>query len=212
MRPRSHRLVVANAAGRAEAGRAGDGRAAAGDGPAAAVARAGDGPAAAVARAGDGPAAVARARLVVGRARSGTGRARSDRDSSTSAAYRHHGRAGHAPQRGVRGRQSAAPTSITAWVHPPGRSLGTAASAMACTAAPDSSSAPPPATIRPRTRRTFTSTAPTRRPKARAATARAVYGPTPGSASSSTTDDGTRPPCRSTIRHAARRNASARRS
>ena len=35
---------------------------------------------------------------------------------------------------------------------------------------------------RVRTRRTFVSTAPTGRPKAIAATARAVYGPTPGQA------------------------------
>ena len=49
---------------------------------------------------------------------------------------------------------------------------------------------PRPPTIRPSTRRTLTSTAPTGAPNASAATARAVYGPTPGSASRSATDDG----------------------
>ena len=45
-------------------------------------------------------------------------------------------------------------------------------------------------TARPSTRRTFVSTAPTGRPKAMAASARAVYGPTPGRRSSSATSVG----------------------
>ena len=94
-------------------------------------------------------------------------------------AYPHHGRAGQAAQSGDRGRHRVAPTSITACVQSAARSAGTAASARRC-----SSTGPrmptSPATIRPRTRRTFVSTAPTGVPNASAATARAVYGPTPG--------------------------------
>ena len=62
------------------------------------------------------------------------------------------------------------------------RSRGTASSAMRCSAG-SQPGRHRPATIRPRTRRTFVSTAPTGIPNASAATARAVYGPTPGRAS-----------------------------
>ena len=77
------------------------------------------------------------------------------------------------------GRHKVAPTSITAWVQSAARSTGTAASASRCISTGLNSPASP-ATIRPRTRRTFVSTAPTGSPNASAATARAVYGPTPG--------------------------------
>ena len=79
----------------------------------------------------------------------------------------------------TRGRHRVAPTSITAWVQSAARSTGTAASARRCISTGLNSPASP-ATIRPRTRRTFVSTAPTGIPNASAATARAVYGPTPG--------------------------------
>ena len=51
---------------------------------------------------------------------------------------------------------------------------------------------------RARTRPTLVSTTPTGRSKANASTARAVYGPTPGRASSASRSSGRRPPCRST--------------
>ena len=84
------------------------------------------------------------------------------------------------------------------------------ASASACIAAGVNASGPPAAT-RPSTRRTFVSTAPTGRPNAIAATARAVYGPTPGSVSRPSTVPGTRPRCSATIAIAARWRLSARR-
>ena len=61
------------------------------------------------------------------------------------------------------------------------------------------------------TRRTFTSSGATGTPNAAAATARAVYGPIPGSASSAATVAGTRPPWFATIVRAHSRNARARR-
>ena len=128
-----------------------------------------------------------------------------------AAAYRHHGRAGHAAQRGL-----ARPAEGRADVHQrvgprPGRSRATTSSARRLHRGADN--APPsPTTIRPSTRRTLVSTAPTGIPKASAATARAVYGPTPGSDSSARRSDGTRPPCSSTISRAARYRLRARRS
>ena len=52
-----------------------------------------------------------------------------------------------------------------------------------------------PRTTRDSTRRTLVSTTGVRAPNAKAATARAVYSPMPGSASSSSTESGTTPPC-----------------
>jgi hypothetical protein len=88
-------------------------------------------------------------------------------------AARHQRRAGQGSQRGVRGRQNVAPTSMSAWVQCPGRSAGTLTSATAWSSRSPNAPGRPP-TARFSTRRTFVSTAPTRRPKASAATARAV--------------------------------------
>ena len=89
------------------------------------------------------------------------------------------------------GRQNVAPTSMTACVQSAGRSGGTDASAIAWRSRGGNASRVPP-TARPSTRRTFVSTAPTGIPNAIAATARAVYGPTPGRRSSAARSRGTR--------------------
>ena len=83
--------------------------------------------------------------------------------------------------------------SISACVQAAGASAGTDASASAWTARAVGA-APSSAVIRVSTRRTLVSTAPTGMPNAIAATARAVYGPTPGSVSSVAMSDGHLPP------------------
>ncbi len=132
-----------------------------------------------------------------------------DPPTDTSAANRHHACIGHASQSGFRGLQNVAPTSMTACVHSPGRSAGTSSSAETWSPCASTPAAPP--ITRPRTRRTFVSTAPTGRPNARAATARAVYGPTPGRRSNASSWDGTCSPCSATMIPAAVRSAKARR-
>jgi hypothetical protein len=126
------------------------------------------------------------------------------------ATSRHQLLAGQATQSGRRGRQTVAPTSIRACVQSAGRSGGTVASASCWSSGPVRPLAAPTA-IRPSTRRTLVSTAPTGWPNAMAAIALAVYGPIPGSASSERRPVGTRPSWMSTIRHAARQRLSARR-
>ena len=169
IRPRSQREVVANGAGVS--------RTATLRAPArAAVIRAADG-----IRAVDGPDVAVRSLV-----------------EEACAANRHHCRAGQPPQSGRRGRQNVAPTSMSAWVQSAGRSGGTTESAIACSSDARSTRASP-ATIRPRTRRTFVSTAPMGWPNAIDATTRAVYGPTPGNVNSARRSAGTRPSCCSTM-------------
>ena len=103
--------------------------------------------------------------------------------------------------------QTVAARSITASTHARGSSRDTSPSA-ASWSRPGGTASP---TTRPTTRRTLTSSGATGTPNADAATARAVYGPTPGSRSSSGTVPGTCPPCSRTIVRAASRSASARR-
>ena len=117
---------------------------------------------------------------------------------------------GQSAQRGFAGLHSRAPRSISACVQASGRSVGTTASASACIS-PGRERLRPAGRDPPSTRRTFVSTAPTGTRNAIAATARAVYGPTPGSASRPSTVDGTTPPCSSTIACAARCRLRARR-
>ena len=76
--------------------------------------------------------------------------------------------------------------------------------------APGAASAARPST-RARTRAMFVSTTATSRSKANASTARAVYGPMPGRASSASRSSGTAPPWRSTIAVAASCRLRARR-
>ena len=109
------------------------------------------------------------------------------------AVYVHHARAGQSWHRGLRARQIVAPRSIRACVQVPGCVVAAIASATNWSWRRGISSVP--SARRPRTRPTLTSTAPTGRANAIAATARAVYGPTPGSFSSSSMESGTRPPC-----------------
>ena len=111
------------------------------------------------------------------------GRSARRRPSSTRAAYRHQDRTGQPAQSGRRGgrpwrqvHDGVGPVARTGPREPPRR--------RAPGASARSSAAGSPAVMRPMTRRTLVSTAPTRLPNAIAATARAVYGPTPGSASS----------------------------
>ena len=87
--------------------------------------------------------------------------------------------------------QTVAPRSSTAWFHAHPAPAGTLASATSCTSPGDSGR---PATARARTRAAFTSTTPKSCSKANANTARAVYGPTPGSATSSASVAGTTGP------------------
>src|SRR4051794_29775565 len=89
------------------------------------------------------------------------------------AAYLHHAIAGQSAQFGRRGRHTRWPTSMRACVHAAAWPGGTAASASDCIEAAVKASGPP-ATIRPSTRLTLTSTAPAGTPNAIAATARAV--------------------------------------
>jgi hypothetical protein len=96
-------------------------------------------------------------------------------------------------QHGVRAVQIRAPNSIVAWVQRPASSGSDEAaelarrSAMSCSARRSAGSAANRRTIQ---RRTLVSTAPTGRPKAMDATARAEYGPIPGSRSSPSTVSG----------------------
>lgn len=90
----------------------------------------------------------------------------------------------------------------------PGSSSSVATRSAGRVAGPASGS---PAIARHTTRRTFVSTTGCRCPYANAATARAVYVPTPGSASSWSSRSGTSPPCRSTIATAQSRSRTARR-
>jgi hypothetical protein len=121
---------------------------------------------------------------------------------------------GHAAQSGRDGLQIVAPMSLSAAVQSAGRWTGTMASAVAWMsrggiATPGSRRCHARPT-RPSTRRTLVSTGPTGLPNAMAATARAVYGPTPAT-SSRRPDRPVRPQCRSTMARAARCRLSARR-
>ena len=90
-----------------------------------------------------------------------------------SLAYRHQPAPDRLAQFGRRGRHTAAPMSIRACVHVAGPVGGTAASAICLECGrPERSPRHRPATIRPSTRRTLVSTAPTGSPNASAATAR----------------------------------------
>src|SRR6266545_782019 len=115
------------------------------------------------------------------------------------------------PQRlpAAAGRQRVAPRSISAELHSQARPLGMAASARRCLAAAPRPDGSAPTRERASTLATLVSTGATCWPKAKQATARAVYGPTPGRAVSPATSDG-QPP-RSTTAWAAARRASARR-
>ena len=83
---------------------------------------------------------------------------------------------GHSPQRGARGRQTVAPSSIIAWLNSAALRAGSSPSTRARNAF--GVSAP---SRRSSTRRTFVSIAASCRSHANDATAAAVYGPTPGS-------------------------------
>ncbi len=82
-----------------------------------------------------------------------------------------------------------------AWFHSQTRPAGTLASATACASRRRNGR---PTTARASTRAALVSTTPTGCSKAKASTARAVYGPTPGSADSSFSVAGRRPPLPST--------------
>ena len=96
---------------------------------------------------------------------------------------------------------------MTASSQRPGRPRETSSSAAAWSPADDDGT---PSTLET-TRRTFTSSGATGTPNAAAATARAVYGPIPGSASSSATVGGHAAAVVATIVRAHSRSASARR-
>ena len=132
-----------------------------------------------------------------------------ERSTTTATAPRdaHTDASGHASHDGARGRHTSEARSITASNQRPGSSRETSSSAAACRPGDDAGT---PRT-RDTTRRTFTSSGATGTPNAAAATARAVYGPIPGSASRASIVDGTLPPCSATIVRAASRNARARR-
>src|SRR5581483_7781704 len=99
--------------------------------------------------------------------------------ATPSARARHEPASGQASQRGDRGTHTVAPSSISASFHAPASRSGTSLSASARTfaapAALRTSSRTPKS--RATTRVTLPSTAAARRPKARLATAAAVYGP-----------------------------------
>ena len=133
---------------------------------------------------GDEPAPA----LAVGALERATARPRRPRNPSPgrvrgtrSPDQRHPGGKGQASQRGARGRQRSAPRSSIAWFQAHASPWGTAASAARWTSAPVNRRPP----TRASTRATFVSTTATSRSKAKASTARAVYGPTPGSRTSS---------------------------
>ena len=114
---------------------------------------------------------------------------------------------GHVSQTGATLVHVADARSMTASTHRLGSLRETSPSAAAWN--PGASGAMP--RTRLMTRRTLTSSGATGTPNAEAATARAVYGPIPGSASSAATVDGTLPPWLSTTVRAAARSARARR-
>ena len=92
---------------------------------------------------------------------------------------RHSRASGQEPQRGARGRQMRAPSSMRAWLWSPGERRFRSAAAAASTsvrAAPVRTS-PGTASSRARTRATFPSTTAAGTPNAMEATAAAVYGP-----------------------------------
>jgi hypothetical protein len=128
-------------------------------------------------------------------------------------------RAGRAPRgpgeighRGARGRQIVSPSSITASLISPGRSAGS--SSRRCSASSRRADAPPSGPRRrcqrASTRIPFASRAGTRSPKARLATAAAMYGPNPGRCRSSSDRRGSRPARSRSTRRAAARSRRAR--
>ena len=107
---------------------------------------------------------------------------RGKRSGLPLAAARHAPRSGHASQRGTRGVQTSAPSSMRAWLCSPEFRAGTSGRASARTFASvagtlGSSRRP---WSRHRTRTTFPSTTGSGTPKEIDATAAAVYAPTPG--------------------------------
>ena len=126
--------------------------------------------------------------------------------AATSPREAHTAARGHTSQLGARGVHVELARSMTASSQRLGRPRETRSSAAACN--PDQVDGTP--RTRDTTRRTFTSSGATGTPKADAATARAVYGPIPGSARSASTVAGTRPPWSATTDRAASRRARAR--
>ena len=119
-------------------------------------------------------------------------------------------RSGHSPHFGAAARQIDEARSIAACAHAPASPSASSAPnslARACTSRGASGTSA--STSRATMRAMFTSTGISRPPNAIAATARAVYGPMPGSSISASTLDG-RPPA-ATAAAAARCSASARR-
>ncbi len=104
------------------------------------------------------------------------------------------------------------PRSITAWFQSPGASRGSHRAAAAATSAAETSSGSRPNATLAITLRTFVSTAATGTPNAIDATADAVYGPMPGSASNAGMSDGTSPPRSRTMERAASCKDAARRA
>ena len=121
------------------------------------------------------------------RAGSGSGRPASD--------HRHRRRKGQVPHSGAREVQTVAPRSSSACPKDHPAPMGTMTSTRAWASAGRTGL---PATLRAMTRPAFVSTTPTSRSKAKARTARAVYGPTPGRANRSSSWSGTTPPCSAT--------------
>ena len=86
---------------------------------------------------------------------------------------------GHSPQRGLRGRQTVAPSSIIAWFQAAARPAGSSSAARRASARGPRRTP----SRRSITRLTLVSTAATCASHANEATAAAVYGPTPGRSS-----------------------------
>ena len=128
--------------------------------------------------------------------RSARGRLRGNDAARPSARARQPPASGQTSQRGLRGVQTSAPSSISAWLKSPARRRGTSASPRACRAArvAGTSTGRRSPVSRASTRIVLPSSANARASNAIAATAAAVYGPIPGSARSAASDAGIAPP------------------
>ena len=115
-------------------------------------------------------------------------------------------RTGHSPQRGERGTQRIAPSSMSAPLKSPGLFFGTSRVASDQRAAWPlvESIGSRKSSSRDSTRATFASTRGSGRSNAKLATAPAVYRPTPGSARIAAASAGREPPCSATTLCAAR--------
>ncbi len=144
--------------------------------------------------------------------RAARGRLRGNDAARPPARARQAAASGQASQRGARGVQTSAPSSMTAWLKSPARRPGTSARPRACSAArvAGTSTGRRSSARRASTRIVLPSSANARASNAIAATAAAVYGPIPGSARSAASDAGIAPPWSATMAAAARRRLRAR--